>query len=404
MLVKGATTISLRVTWICETQPMQQSSMRQQARLLPLLMQLSLLKLWPLLKTPTQKCINCQHCAKCIGHWWKSKVNCVTSMRFKQHILSLLPEWIEFTTGREIYLTNKSKAVHVIAKTLTKKLTRMMHCSWWGQQLSYASSVYKKWSPSLDHSHQNALQHLLQKRSWNPLMLYCKDHSFFRPMRTMMITWTWMQKCKFAATISQLLIYNTCPGTHHARQTSTIMRGKDQETTFPLYQGLKMHREAWLKKKQVETTQALGLSVSYSRVTDVKQAIFRLVCKHHAQAGVVLPTNLRISVFVPDDVDNMDGQNKGNFSHGGFHGTSLNVTNHISWDNLGISLIGSSTSKLPDSYPAFPLCSWNSALHSLHPWVTIDQCGHYIISSIVLRWEMNVGLNMSAAYCSKESP
>ena len=131
---------------------------------------------------------------------------------------------------------------------MTQKLTRMMHCSWWGQQLSYASSVYKKWSPSLHHSHQNALQPLLQKVIGfitvilqGPSILQADANSDDRMGLD--------ARMQIAATISQLLIYNTCSGTHHARQTSTIRHGKDQETTFPLYQGLTMHREAWLKNR-----------------------------------------------------------------------------------------------------------------------------------------------------------
>ena len=42
-------------------------------------------------------------------------------------------------------------------------------------------------------------------------------------------------RMQIAATISQLLIYSTCSGTHHARQTSTIRHGEDQETHLPLF-------------------------------------------------------------------------------------------------------------------------------------------------------------------------
>ena len=114
-------------------------------------------------------------------------------------------------------------------------------------------------------------------------------------------------------------------------------------------------------KKQIETTQALGLSVSYSHVMKVKQAIARAVCRRYAEDGVVLPTNLRSDAFVTYDVDNLDGQNKGNFSQDEFHGTALSATNHLSWDNFGkkwdpiqIDLTGSSTPKLPDLYAVVP--------------------------------------------------
>ena len=93
----------------------------------------------------------------------------------------------------------------------------------------------------------------------------------------------------------------------------------------------------------------------------VKQAIARAVCRRYAEDGVVLPTNWRSDAFVTYDVDNLDGQNKGNFSQDEFHGTALSATNHLSWDNLGkkwdpiqIDLTGSSTPKLPDLCAVVP--------------------------------------------------
>ena len=99
-------------------------------------------------------------------------------------------------------------------------------------------------------------------------------------------------KDKVACTISQLLIYNTYGGTHHAMKTNTIRHGKEHETPFLVYHGLNMHGDA-RQKKQIENAHELGLSVSYDRVMNVKRAIARAVCKCHADDGVitvVLPT------------------------------------------------------------------------------------------------------------------
>ena len=54
---------------------------------------------------------------------------------------------------------------------------------------------------------------------------------------------------------------------------------KDHEIPFPLYQGLKMHGDAQIKKEQIENAHEFGLSVFYGRVMEVKLAM-------------VLPTNL----------------------------------------------------------------------------------------------------------------
>ena len=54
------------------------------------------------------------------------------------------------------------------------------------------------------------------------------------------------------------------------------------------------------------------------------------------QDGVVLPTNIRFGVFVTFYhvyVDNLDNNNRGNFSQSAFHVTAISVTNHISFEN-----------------------------------------------------------------------
>ena len=90
---------------------------------------------------------------------------------------------------------------------------------------------------------------------------------------------------------------------------------------------------------------------------EVKYAIAQAVCKRYAEDGVVVPTNLRRNVFVTYDVDNLDGQSKGNISQDEFHGTAISATNHLLFDNLGVqrtpirlNFSDTSTSHVPDSY------------------------------------------------------
>ena len=80
-------------------------------------------------------------------------------------------------------------------------------------------------------------------------------------------------------------------------------------------------------------------------------------CKRHAEDGVVLPTNVRRSVFTTHDVENLDSNKTGNLSHGDFHGTCITVTNHLSKENSGIRqppiILDHNTKsnpKLPDRY------------------------------------------------------
>ena len=123
---------------------------------------------------------------------------------------------------------------------------------------------------------------------------------------------------KIACNISQLLIYNTSKGTHHAVKTSAVRHNKERETTFPLYRGLKLHGHA-RDKKQIGIDQEQGISVSYNRVMEVKRDVARAVCARHAQDRVVVPTNSRLKAFTTHDADNIDNKAQGNFSLDEFH-------------------------------------------------------------------------------------
>ena len=139
-------------------------------------------------------------------------------------------------------------------------------------------------------------------------------------------------RTKIACTLSQLLIYNTVK--YASSSDNTVIRhSKERETPFPLYHGIKLHGDARLKH-QIENAHHLGLSVSYDRVMEVKSQVAHAVCKRHAEDGVVLPTNLRLSVFTTHDVDNLDSNKTGNLSHGDFHGTCITATNHLSKETL----------------------------------------------------------------------
>ena len=59
----------------------------------------------------------------------------------------------------------------------------------------------------------------------------------------------WRAKVAYMYTISQMLIYTTY-STYHNTKTTTIRYAKEHETPFLLYQGLNMHGDARLRKKQ----------------------------------------------------------------------------------------------------------------------------------------------------------
>ena len=127
-------------------------------------------------------------------------------------------------------------------------------------------------------------------------------------------------------------MYNTFSDSHHTTKSVNIRHNKDRETRFPLYMGLKLHGDG-RQKQQINNANAFGISVSYSRVMEVKRSMTRAVVKQFVNDGVVLPATILSEVFVTFDVDNLDGHSQGNFSQDEFHRTAISVTNHLSWDN-----------------------------------------------------------------------
>lgn len=278
------------------------------------------------------------------------------STRFKEYLLRLLPEWAEFSQGKDIYISNKSKVADLLAKAHDSQIDQDDALLLMRAAVILRKRCLQKQEPFNGSFPSDCLTTPVPEELRSFISVILQGTSILREQEQLDMNAHIHGRVKIASTISQQLVYNTCSGTHHATKTDTIRHGKGHETPFVLYQGLKLHGDGRLKK-QIENAHELGLSVSYGRVVEVKQTIARAVCKRHAEDGVVLPTNLRHNVFVTYDVDNLDGQSKGNFSQDEFHGTALSATNHLSWDKLGvqratIQLDYSDTSvpQLPDAY------------------------------------------------------
>lgn len=163
-------------------------------------------------------------------------------------------------------------------------------------------------------------------------------------------------RARIANVIAQQILYNSCSGSHHTTKSTNIRHNIDHETPFPLYMGLKLHGDG-RQKTQINNANVFVISVSYNRVMEVKRSMARAVMKQFSTDGLVLPTNTRSGVFVTFDVDNLDSDNQGNFSKDEFHGTAISVTNHLSWDNLGVKRLrirlgpkDTSVPQLPESY------------------------------------------------------
>ena len=171
------------------------------------------------------------------------------STRFKEHVLNLLPEWSEYSQGKEIFISNKSKVADLLARAhdsqigqgdallLMRAAVILRKCCLHKQEpFSGTFSPYCLISP-VPQELRSFINIILQ----GPSIL--REHGNVEADEPL------HGRDKVACTISQLLIYNTYGGTHHATKTNTIRHVKERETPLLLYQGLKMDGDARLKKQ-----------------------------------------------------------------------------------------------------------------------------------------------------------
>jgi hypothetical protein len=289
--------------------------------------------------------------------------------RFKCHILEQLgPEWCAINEGKHVYLTHNGNVAKIVAAAhSTQSIDQDDALLIMRAAVLLRNSALQKLEPfngsfpptCLTSQVPANIMAFMKVVVGGPSTLHNSDTDIIDGDTTLGRTG------KIAATLSQLLIYNTWKGTHHATKTTLIRHSTYRETFVPLYQGLKLHGAARLKT-DIDTAHTAGLSVSYGRVMEVKLGIARAVCAHHVEDGVVVPTNIRQGVFTSHDVDNLDGTTKSNFSQDEFHGTALSATNHISREKAGVKRApiqldpsDVSTPKLPDSYSIVPQVELN---------------------------------------------
>jgi hypothetical protein len=290
--------------------------------------------------------------------------------RFKEYLLKLLPEWTEFSQGKEVYISSNQKVVDLLAEA---------HKSQIGQDdallLMRAAVILRKCclerqNPFTGSFASDSLTSPIPGQLRSFLNILLQGPAILRELSNEELQAQVQGRARVACAIAQQIIYNTCSSSHHATKSSNIRHNKEHETPFPLYQGLKMHGEG-RQKKAINNSNAFGVSVSYSRVLEIRRSMARAVVKKVVQDGVVLPTNIRSGVFVTFDVDNLDSNNQGNFSRDEFHGTAISVTNHLSWDNKGVQRpsiqldpTDTSVPQLPESYSVVQPAEFQSnALH-----------------------------------------
>ena len=279
------------------------------------------------------------------------------STRFKEYLLKLLPEWTDFSQGKEVYISSNQKVGHLLADAhksqsviqddvllLMRAAVVLRKCCLQRQEPFTGSFGPDSLTSPVPGQLRSFINILLQ----GPSILHEQNNDELQGQVH--------GRARVASSIAQQIIYNTCSVSHHTTTSANIRHNKDRETPFPLYLGLKLHGEG-RQKKQISNANAFGMSVSYKRVMEIKRSMAQAVVKQFVNDGVVLPTNICKDVFVTFDMDNLDSKNQGNFSQDEFHGTAISVTNHLSRDNLGVERpcvqidpADTSLPQLPDSY------------------------------------------------------
>ena len=87
------------------------------------------------------------------------------------------------------------------------------------------------------------------------------------------------------------------------------------------------------QKDTINTFHALGMSISYDIVVDVRRVLALAVSKRLEDDGVVVPSNMKWGVFATGEVYNID--ESGRFE---LHGTAITLTNHPTRDNIGVDI------------------------------------------------------------------
>ncbi len=126
-------------------------------------------------------------------------------------------------------------------------------------------------------------------------------------------------------TITQLILFNSKKkSTKNAAESKRGRHTPSREPPLPLYLGLKVHALT-RSKKLVEHLKTIGISVSYTRVTQVENSIALSMCKQFETDGVVCPSNLRNGLFTAGAMDNLDHNPSSTTAESSFHGTGISI-------------------------------------------------------------------------------
>ncbi|KAE8742548.1 hypothetical protein FOCC_FOCC011900 [Frankliniella occidentalis] len=133
--------------------------------------------------------------------------------------------------------------------------------------------------------------------------------------------------------IAQLLTFHIVK-----RRTGKSRRhNRQQETPVPCYLAMKLYGET-RKRKLIDTTYSLGLSISYSRLDSILTEKANEVCAHYHATGIVCPPSVICgqNIFTTASVDNIDHTTSSTFAMSSFHGTAISLMQHFLPGQIGV--------------------------------------------------------------------
>ena len=202
-------------------------------------------------------------------------------------------------------------------------------------------------------------------------------------------------------TIAQLIVFNSKKQDKHMSSTSTFFNErhcKNQETTVPLYVGLKIHAMTH-SKTLITNFEKLGLSISYSRVLEMDKLISLNQCEQFKNENIVCPSILRRNILTIGALDNIDHNPSSTMAKGSLHGTAISITQHPTEANPGTerpikfnSQLKSDAITQPDDYSIVP------AIHSKLTSVEIPLINRHCKER---KEQLEISVHEEQDWCSK---
>ena len=179
--------------------------------------------------------------------------------RFKGNMLHHLPDWAEFSQGRDIFISHKATVGTVLAQTYHSAIIDQDEVLLLVRAaMAIRKRILVKYAPFNGSFSPYCLSEPLDETVLSFVnVVFQGPKGIHHSRRVQTGSDAGLDtRAKIACTISQLLTYNTVKYASSSDSTA-IRHSKERETPFPLYHGIKLHGDARLKH-QIQNALALG--------------------------------------------------------------------------------------------------------------------------------------------------